>query len=68
MRRRDRIFRSSMLGCTALEMVGMLFGGETLLLVGLIGAFMTALLWCWMDAADASVAKQKKAARRADTR
>lgn len=57
-----------MLGCMALELVGVLFGGDMLLLVGLVGAFMTALLWCWMDAADASVAKQKKAARRAGTR
>lgn len=68
MTRRDRIFRTAMLGCTALEMVGVLFGGDTLLMVGLIGAFMTALLWCWMDAADASVAKQKRAARRVGTR
>lgn len=68
MRRRDRIFRSAMFGFMALEMLGVLFGGDTLLLIGLTGAFVTALLWTWMDAADASVARQRKAARRAGTR
>ena len=64
MRRRDKIFRSAMFACTAIEMVGVLFDGESLLTVGLVGAFMTALLWTWMDAADASVAKQRAAQRR----
>lgn len=68
MRRRDKIFRSALFGATGLELLGVLFDWHTLLLVGLVGAFVTALLWTWMDAADASVAKQKKAARRAGTR
>lgn len=68
MRRRDKIFRSAMFACTAIETVGVMFGTETLLTIGLVGAVMTALLWTWMDAADASVAKQKRAARRAGTR
>lgn len=68
MTRRDRIFRTAIFTCTALETVGVMFGGDTLLTIGLVGAVMTALLWTWMDAADASVAKQKRAARRAGTR
>lgn len=64
MRRRDKIFRSAMFMATAVEMVGVLFDSETMLIVGLVGAFMTALLWTWMDAADASVAKQRAAQRR----
>lgn len=69
MTRRDRIFRTALFACTALETIGVMFGGTTLLTVGLVGAVMTALLWTWMDAADASVARDKKrAARRAGTR
>ena len=69
MRRRDKIFRSALFMATAVETFGVLFGAETILTIGLVGAVMTAVLWCWMDAADASVAKQKrKAARRAGTR
>lgn len=68
MTRRDRIFRTAMFACTSLETIGVMFSGTTLLTVGLVGAVMTALLWTWMDAADASVAKQRKSARRAGTR
>ena len=64
MRRRDQIFRSAMFMAVAVETIGVLFDGESLLTVGLVGAFMTALLWTWMDAADASVAKQRAAQRR----
>lgn len=69
MRRRDKIFRSAMFMAVAIETVGVMFSAETLLTVGQVGAVMTALLWVWMDAADASVAREKrKAARRAGTR
>lgn len=69
MRRRDKIFRSAMFMATAIETIGVMFSAQTMLTVGLIGAVMTALLWVWMDAADASVARDKKrAARRAGTR